>query len=137
MVRVKLEKIGVRHTKLYNTWRGMKERCCNPNHKNYNLYKDKLCDEWKDSKEFFEWALKNGYEQGLSIDRIDPKLGYTPSNCQWLTKSENIIKGNKGRKLTQVEFKGSLYTKKELAIKLGVKYTTLIWRLDNNKKLDK
>lgn len=58
-------------TKLYTTWRGMKERCTNPNHKNYNLYKGKLCKEWHDSDTFIDWANENGYEEGLTIDRID------------------------------------------------------------------
>lgn len=86
-------------TKLYNTWKGMKERCNNPNHKNYNLYKDRWYLPWNDYKVFEKWALKNNWKKGLTIDRIDATLGYSESNCQFLTRSENTAKGNRERSL--------------------------------------
>lgn len=49
-----------------------------------------ICDEWlNDKMSFVNWALQNGYSIGLSIDRIDSNGNYEPSNCQWLTRSEN------------------------------------------------
>lgn len=117
-------------TKLYTTWRGMKERCTSPNHKNYELYKGKLCEEWYESDVFIEWANQNGYKEGLTIDRIDSTKGYYPKNCQFITAKENTIKGNKERKLKEYEFEGTKYTCKELSDKLGIKYSRLHQQLN-------
>lgn len=87
--------------KLYNTWRGSKERCNNPNHKNYVLYKDRWHEPWNDYAVFRKWALETGFTKGMTIDRIDARKGYHPDNCQWLTAKENTIKGNKERVLTK------------------------------------
>lgn len=102
-------------SKIYVVWRGMKERCTNPNHKNYHLYKDKLCKEWFDSDTFISWANETGYVEGLTIDRIDSTKGYCPENCQFITAKENTIKGNKERRLKTYEYKGEQYTCKELS----------------------
>ena len=70
-------------TRLYRVWAGMKSRCYNKNHKDYASYGGrgiKLCDEWLVSDNFFEWALKNGYSDDLTIDRIDVSGEYEPSN---------------------------------------------------------
>jgi hypothetical protein len=107
-------------SRLYVVWRGMKERCTNPNHKNYILYKDKLCKDWFDSEVFFQWAKENGYEDGLTIDRIDSTKGYFPENCQFLTARENTIKGNKERRLKTYKYNGSEFTCKELSVMLEI-----------------
>ena len=75
------------------TWRGMLQRCrgtSGPAHK--RLYKDQgitVCDEWLDFAVFRDWAMAHGYREGLTIDRINPSLGYCPENCEWVTASEN------------------------------------------------
>ena len=43
---------------------------------------------------FKEWALKNGYKEGLTIERINPKGNYEPNNCEWITKGENSRRRN-------------------------------------------
>lgn len=59
-----------------------------------------MCPEWKDDfNAFREWALENGFSdestgKEQSIDRIDPKKGYSPDNCQWVTLSENVTRRN-------------------------------------------
>lgn len=84
---------GESRTPLYNVWRAMKERCNSPNSISYKWYGGKgvkICDEWNNSYESFrDWAVANGYTEGLSIDRIDSNLGYLPENCRWLTRAEN------------------------------------------------
>lgn len=124
---------GRTKTKLYTVWRGMKERCTSPKHKNYNLYKGKLCQEWHKSVTFIEWAYDNGYEEGLTIDRIDPTKGYEPGNCQFITARENTVKGNKERRLREYKHKGELYTCKELSIKLDIPYDRLHQQLNKQK----
>lgn len=60
----------------------MKARCYNTNDKAYRFYGDKgirICDDWKNSQvKFFDWALNNGYEETLTIDRIDSSNDYSP-----------------------------------------------------------
>ena len=80
-------------TRLYVTWRNMKSRCYNPSHKSYAIYGAKgisVCQQWRDSFECFkEWAITNGYEEHLTIDRYPDKNGdYEPSNCRWVTWQE-------------------------------------------------
>lgn len=118
---------------IYTVWRGMKERCTNPNHKNYNLYKGKLCEEWYDSQAFIDWALVNGYEIGLTIDRINSDEGYKPDNCQFITAKQNTIKGNKERRLKEYKYKDKLYTCKELSKLLNINYNRLYQQLTKQK----
>lgn len=117
-------------TRIYTVWRGMKERCTNSNHKNYILYKDKLCDEWYSSVKSIEWAYNNGYEEGLTIDRIDSNKGYFPDNCRFITAKENTIKGNKERRLKEFEYKGKFYTCRELCDISGLNMSTMRQRLE-------
>jgi len=120
-------------TKLYTTWRGMKERCTSPTHKNYEVYKGKLCEEWKDSDIFIEWATQNGYKEGLTIDRIDSNKGYYPENCQFITAKENTIKGNQERRLKTYEYKNVQYTCRELADLFEIKYFRIHQQLNRQK----
>ena len=80
----------------------MKQRCYNPKNPAYRWYgrrKISICQEWRDnSKAFYEWALANGYQIGLSIDRIDNNGNYCPEYCQWITRSENSSKAQAKRK---------------------------------------
>lgn len=79
-------------TKLYNIWLRMKDRCRNPNSSNYKYYGGRgisVCEEWRhDFAAFRDWALANGYQEGLSIDRIDVNGNYCPENCRWITMAE-------------------------------------------------
>lgn len=82
-------KHGDIHTKLYKVWGSMRHRCKSPTNKRAAHYYDKgitVCTEWDDFKVFREWAYSNGYTEGLSIDRINNDLGYSPDNCRWATR---------------------------------------------------
>lgn len=74
-------------------WSGMKQRCYNATHYAYNYYGGKgveVCDEWKDDLvSFYNWAMSNGYKEGLTIDRIDHNGDYCPDNCRWLSRADN------------------------------------------------
>lgn len=88
-------------TKLYRLWHGMIERCEDPKHISFKYYGGKgiaICDEWRaDFNAFRQWAVVNGYKEGLSIDRKNTSENYSPGNCEWVTRSENTARGNRGR----------------------------------------
>jgi len=74
-------------TRLYNIWVGMRNRCLNENNHKYKVYGGRgiiVCSEWSDFVVFKEWALKNGYEEALSIERVDVNGNYEPKNCTWI-----------------------------------------------------
>lgn len=80
-----------RHYKLYLVWSGMKDRCRNKNCRAYVNYGGRgiqVCDEWSNFDNFVEWALANGYKEGLTIERVDVNGNYDPHNCIWITKGE-------------------------------------------------
>ena len=70
----------------------MRQRCYLPTSTEYNKYGGRgirVCDEWNnDFIPFMEWALSNGYEKGLTLDRIDVNGNYEPTNCRWITHRE-------------------------------------------------
>ena len=77
--------------RLHNIYYKMRQRCNNPNDKSYPNYGGRgitYCDEWEDTKNFIEWALSNGYNDELTLDRIDPNGNYCPENCRWITIQE-------------------------------------------------
>lgn len=82
-------------TRLYSIYSGMKQRCYNPNNQHYSIYGGKgikICDEWLNKnglQNFIEWSLNNGYEEHLTIDRINSSADYSPQNCRWITSSLN------------------------------------------------
>jgi hypothetical protein len=94
--------ISIDHPKLYHIYSSMKARCYNPNSQRWKYYGErgvKVCDEWLASvKVFAEWSLANGYEIGLSIDRLDSSRDYCPENCQWVSVSENSRRMNETRR---------------------------------------
>jgi len=95
-------------TRLHNTWNQMIQRCQNPKKPDYRWYGAvgiTVCDEWRyDFAAFRTWALSAGYRDDLTIDRIDSRLGYCPSNCRWATHSQQST--NRRVKPGKVIFRG-------------------------------
>lgn len=94
---------------LYRVWLSMKARCLNPKCCKYPDYGGRginICKKWgTDFSYFYKWAIKNGYQQGLTIERINNNGNYSPQNCKWVTLQEQQL--NK-RSIIKVEYKGKI-----------------------------
>lgn len=115
----------LRRHPVYIAWINMIRRCevetCSE-YKHYGARGITVCPEWKNSfVTFFEWSLRNGWEEGLSIDRIDVNGNYEPSNCRWTTM---LVQQNNRRNNSLITFEGRTQTEaqwcRELKISRGV-----------------
>lgn len=89
---------GASKTRLYAIWCQMRRRCSNPKDSSYQWYGAKgisVCPDWNDYSTFSAWAIHNGYEMNLTLDRVNPKGNYSPDNCQWITNAENVSRARK------------------------------------------
>ena len=107
--------------RLYSIWAGMRQRCSNKEasgYKNYGGRGIKVCEEWQESYFNFErWARDNGYNNSLTIDRINNNGDYTPENCRWATKTQQQ---NNRRNNRLICVKGKKMTIAEAADKYGI-----------------
>lgn len=116
---------------VYAVWESMLQRCENPNNKSYKDYGGrgiKVCDEWHDVQVFTDWALANGQEEGLTIDRIDNNGNYEPGNCHWVTRKEQARNRRSNRLIT---FNDKTQTMAEWAEEINISYHTLKHRINN------
>lgn len=94
---------GMKGTKIHRLWSRMKERCFYEKHKSFKDYGGRgvtVCDEWKDFRCFYSWAKDNGYEEGLTLDRINVNGNYEPANCRFITNKEQQRNKRNNRFLT-------------------------------------
>lgn len=111
----------------------MKQRCLNPSRADYANYGAKgvtICSEWMEFSAFAKWAYGCGYNDSLTLDRIDPYGDYEPDNCRWvnLKTQENNRTNN-----ILISFNGETHTRQEWSEITGIKYTTIRNRIDTLK----
>lgn len=134
----KSTKHGLSNTKIYFVWKAMISRCYNkrnPNYKNYGKRGIEVFKDWHELKNFYQWAMNNGYDENLEIERIDNNGNYEPNNCKWATRKEQT---RNTRKNVNVEINGIIKTIAEWAEENGYKNSTIQYRYyrgDRGKRL--
>lgn len=137
--------MGGRKTRLNNIYAHIKTRCYNPKSDHYKYYGARgitICEEWlnpevadrtngmtKGFEAFKKWALENGYQENLTIDRIDVNGNYCPENCRWVTRK---IQMNNTRRNHLLTYKGETKNITEWAKITGISVTALTKRICRN-----
>lgn len=118
--------------RLRKIYENMKQRCYYPKDKAYKYYGGKgiiIYDEWlNDKKKFYEWALNNGYQENLTIDRKDVNGNYEPDNCRWITIQEQ--QSNRSNNVF-VEIEGERKTASQWSKESGISINVLNGRIRN------
>ena len=121
---------GMSSSRIYSIWENMLSRCENPKHKSYDLYGGRgigICHKWKAFEPFMKWAYKNGYNETLTLDRIDSNQNYSPENCRWATTTEQA---NNRRTNHTIAIDGHLITLAESAEIYGINAHMIGRRVD-------
>lgn len=83
---------SLKRTRLYKVWHEMNRRCASEKHTHYKNYGGrgiKVCERWMNSFDNFYEDMQSTWEQGLQLDREDNNGNYEPTNCRWVTRSQN------------------------------------------------
>lgn len=128
-----MQAIRTRHgdsgKRLHYVWKAMRQRCYNPNNKDYPNYGGRgisVCKKWSSYLEFKKWALENGYRKGLTLERKDVNSNYSPKNCTWIL---NEFQALNTRKLATLTYKGKTRTLIEWSEITGIGVKTLKGRI--------
>lgn len=127
---------GMSSSHLYFIYKGMIYRCYNPNSYGYNLYGGRgitVCNRWHDKDQGYSINIEkfnnfledmgSTYQEGLSLDRIDPNGNYEPSNCRWAT---NIMQANNKNSNVYLTYNNETHTIAEWSRIRGYKDRSLI-----------
>lgn len=118
--KIKLQAGNSQLNRLYSIWSAMKQRCLNPNNPEWDSYGGRgigICGEWLSFESFEAWSLPNGYDEFLSIDRVDNNKGYSPDNCRWANQKTQKRNTRVNR---WVELDGERMCMKDAADELGI-----------------
>lgn len=122
-------KYGESTLRIKRIWNLMMWRCYKESSNRFHIYGARgieVCSEWHDYFKFKKWALENGYDNTLSIDRINNWGNYEPNNCRW---ASNLQQARNRRNTAYTFFDGSRIPISELAANYGMKYSKLFKRL--------
>lgn len=114
-------------TRAFRIWCKMRERCDNPNNKDYMHYGGRgitYCKSWSKFENFIaDMGEPNARD---SIERLDVNKGYCPENCIWLLCNLQNRNKRNSRLLTH---NGKTQSMAEWAEELGIKYSAIRSRL--------
>ena len=103
-------------TRLFRIWADIRMRCYNPNRKAYPYYGGRgigMCYEWRtEFLAFYNWAVLNGYNELLQIDRINNDGDYDPVNCRFVNKIINAQNTRLIHKTNTSGYRGVTWHKK-------------------------
>lgn len=124
-------KHGKHDTRLYRIWKAMRNRCLNPNNPSFQKwYGSKgitVCQEWLDDFSSFEkWALSNGYQDNLTLDRIDVNGNYSSWNCRWVS---NAIQQNNKTTNHTLTYNNETHTIAEWSKIVGIHNSAILARV--------
>lgn len=128
MANKKRIKRGVVAHRLYQRWASMKDRCNNPNHKNYHQYGGRgitVDSRWYVFKNFANDMFPT-FKEGLTVERIDNDGPYSKENCRWATRLEQA---NNTRQNTTITWNGQTMSISSWERKLGISSQSLLSRL--------
>lgn len=128
---------GESRTRLYTCWHNMIDRTTNTKNKAYKQYGARgitVCEEWKDYLKFKEWAIKNGYSEELTLERIDNNRGYGPDNCKW---ADWDTQNNNKQQSRKISYNGEIKTIDQWAKQFNINRSTLTHRLNKGWTLKK
>ena len=132
-IKMQNYKHGMSNTRLFHIWMGLKHRCTNPNFCDAKLYSERgitICDEWKnDFTAFYDWSMLNGYNDSLSIDRIDSNGNYCPQNCRW---ANHYVQANNRRNSNIVTYHGNSNNLDDMCRSLNVNSKVIRSRMKRN-----
>lgn len=112
------------YSRLRQEWHSMLRRCREDYHQAdvYYYRGIKVYDEWQNFRTFALWALANGYQNDLTLDRVDNFKGYSPDNCRWTTwKAQE----NNKRNNVNITYMGKTQTLKQWSEELNLTYGML------------
>lgn len=115
-------------TRLFSIWQKMRFRCENPKDRHYQLYGGrgiKVCEEWNSWENFYKWAMESGYQEELTIDRIDNDGDYMPQNCRWVSMK---VQNNNKRSNITLTYNGYTRTVAQWSVIMGIGASTLYAR---------
>jgi hypothetical protein len=83
---------GLTQHPIFSRWTSMLDRCCNPRHRQYKHYGGRgitVCERWRESVVHF-YADMGDPPPGMSLERRNNNLGYSPENCYWATPQQQL-----------------------------------------------
>lgn len=123
---------GLTKHSAYQVWNCMRQRCTLPNHrawKNYGGRGITVCDAWMRSFDAFWADMGPTWAPGLELDRRNNNSGYSPENCHWVTRRDNIRNKRNNVVLPTPNGPMPLWQAVEVS---GIGKTTLHYRLKHN-----
>ena len=115
-------------------WQNMKQRCYNSKKPEFKYYGGKgvvVCEDWlQNSKAFCDWAMSHGYNDNLTLDRIDRNGNYEPSNCRWVDMTTQANNKKNNHFLT---YKGKTQTIAQWSRETGLSANLIVKRINRQK----